>query len=94
MKRAVLVNGIPAFKLEKRLLDSGRLVEVLDGDVVRTHLTRGLGFSREDRDENVVNYLREKFHLDEPLPMRYEAVAERSSHILIMSDPRALLQPQ
>jgi adenylylsulfate kinase len=28
-------------------------VEVLDGDVVRTHLTRDLGFSREDRQENV-----------------------------------------
>ena len=26
---------------------------MLDGDVVRTHLTKGLGFSREDRDENV-----------------------------------------
>ena len=32
---------------------SGRTVTVLDGDVVRTHLSRGLGFSREDRDENV-----------------------------------------
>ena len=31
----------------------GRMVTVLDGDVVRTHLSRGLGFSREDRDENV-----------------------------------------
>jgi adenylylsulfate kinase len=31
----------------------GRGVEVLDGDVVRTHLTKGLGFSREDRDENI-----------------------------------------
>lgn len=31
----------------------GRPVTVLDGDVVRTHLSRGLGFSREDRDENV-----------------------------------------
>ena len=31
----------------------GRSVTVLDGDVVRTHLSRGLGFSREDRDENV-----------------------------------------
>ncbi|CAN5715900.1 N/A [soil metagenome] len=31
----------------------GRTVTVLDGDVVRTHLSRGLGFSREDRDENV-----------------------------------------
>jgi adenylyl-sulfate kinase len=27
--------------------------EVLDGDVVRTHLTKGLGFSKADRDENV-----------------------------------------
>jgi sulfate adenylyltransferase len=31
----------------------GRTVTVLDGDVVRTHLSRGLGFSREDRDTNV-----------------------------------------
>jgi len=29
-------------------------VEILDGDVVRTHLTKGLGFSREDRDINVL----------------------------------------
>jgi adenylyl-sulfate kinase len=28
-------------------------VEVLDGDIVRTHLSKGLGYSREDRDENV-----------------------------------------
>jgi adenylyl-sulfate kinase len=28
-------------------------VEVLDGDVVRTHLSKGLGFSKEDRDENI-----------------------------------------
>jgi sulfate adenylyltransferase len=35
--------------LERR----GRTVTMLDGDVVRTHLSRGLGFSREDRDENV-----------------------------------------
>jgi sulfate adenylyltransferase len=32
----------------------GRTVTVLDGDVVRTHLTRGLGFSKEDRDTNVL----------------------------------------
>lgn len=31
----------------------GREVTVLDGDVVRTHLSAGLGFSREDRDTNV-----------------------------------------
>ena len=31
----------------------GSRVEVLDGDVVRAHLSRGLGFSREDRDTNI-----------------------------------------
>lgn len=31
----------------------GRGVEILDGDVVRTHLSKGLGFSREDRDTNI-----------------------------------------
>ncbi len=28
-------------------------VEILDGDIVRTHLSKGLGFSREDRDTNI-----------------------------------------
>jgi adenylylsulfate kinase len=36
-----------------RLAEQGRPVEVLDGDVVRAHLSRGLGFSRADRDENI-----------------------------------------
>lgn len=36
-----------------RLEAAGRRVELLDGDVVRTHLTQGLGFSREDRNTNV-----------------------------------------
>jgi sulfate adenylyltransferase len=35
------------------LLERGRQVTVLDGDVVRTHLSKGLGFSREDRDANI-----------------------------------------
>lgn len=39
--------------LERELRGRALRVEVLDGDVVRTHLTKGLGFSREDRDENV-----------------------------------------
>jgi len=39
--------------LERELRSRGLRVEVLDGDVVRTHLTSGLGFSREDRDTNV-----------------------------------------
>jgi adenylylsulfate kinase len=37
----------------RRLEDLGRLVEYLDGDVVRTHLSKGLGFSKEDRDTNI-----------------------------------------
>jgi sulfate adenylyltransferase len=36
------------------LLERGRQVTVLDGDVVRTHLSKGLGFSREDRDTNIL----------------------------------------
>lgn len=36
-------------ELERR----GRYVEYLDGDVVRTHLSKGLGFSKEDRDTNI-----------------------------------------
>jgi len=39
--------------LELKLRELGARVEVLDGDVVRTHLSKGLGFSKEDRDENV-----------------------------------------
>ena len=37
----------------QRLREAGARVEVLDGDVVRTHLCRGLGFSRADREENI-----------------------------------------
>nr|WP_298404317.1 bifunctional sulfate adenylyltransferase/adenylylsulfate kinase [uncultured Chloroflexus sp.] len=36
------------------LLERGRMPTVLDGDVVRTHLSKGLGFSREDRDTNIL----------------------------------------
>lgn len=39
--------------LEQDLRGRGLRVEVLDGDVVRTNLTQGLGFSREDRDTNI-----------------------------------------
>jgi adenylyl-sulfate kinase len=39
--------------VELKLRQLGARVEVLDGDVVRTHLSKGLGFSKEDRDENV-----------------------------------------
>jgi adenylyl-sulfate kinase len=42
-----------AHALEKRLIDSGRLAYVLDGDNVRDGLNRDLGFSAEDREENI-----------------------------------------
>jgi sulfate adenylyltransferase len=60
--RAVLLSGLSgsgkstiARALVERLggLSPQRSVTLLDGDVVRTHLSRGLGFSREDRDVNV-----------------------------------------
>jgi adenylyl-sulfate kinase len=43
-----------AHQLERELQAQGHGVEVLDGDVVRTHLSKGLGFSREDRDTNIL----------------------------------------
>lgn len=56
----VWLTGLPssgkstiARLLERRFRKEGLKVELLDGDVVRTHLTKGLGFSREDRDLNV-----------------------------------------
>lgn len=39
--------------VEAELQRRGQPVEILDGDVVRTHLSKGLGFSKEDRDENI-----------------------------------------
>jgi len=36
------------------LLERGKILTVLDGDVVRTHLSKGLGFSKEDRDTNIL----------------------------------------
>ena len=43
------VAHLVAAELERR----GLVVDVLDGDVVRTHLSQGLGFSKEDRDTNI-----------------------------------------
>jgi sulfate adenylyltransferase len=40
--------------LAQLLTTRGRRVTVLDGDVVRTHLSKGLGFSKEDRDTNIL----------------------------------------
>jgi len=48
--KSTLANAlVPVLKQQGK-----RHVEILDGDVVRTHLSKGLGFSREDRDENVL----------------------------------------
>jgi len=43
------IAGLVAAELEQR----GHVVDTLDGDVVRTHLSKGLGFSKEDRDTNI-----------------------------------------
>ena len=40
-------------RLMQRLREAGAKVELLDGDIVRTNLSQGLGFSREDRDTNI-----------------------------------------
>jgi len=40
--------------LTAMLLEHGRQATVLDGDVVRTHLSKGLSFSKEDRDTNIL----------------------------------------
>ena len=40
--------------LTSLLLERGRQITILDGDVVRTHLSKGLGFSPEDRDTNIL----------------------------------------
>ena len=42
-----------AIAVEEILRDRGLKVELLDGDVVRTNLSKGLGFSKEDRDTNI-----------------------------------------
>src|SRR6266516_1659475 len=39
--------------IAERFQQYGRNVEILDGDIVRTHLSKGLGFSREHRDTNI-----------------------------------------
>jgi sulfate adenylyltransferase len=43
------IAGILARHLESR----GLTVTLLDGDIVRTHLSKGLGFSKDDRDTNI-----------------------------------------
>ncbi|MEK7269331.1 MAG: adenylyl-sulfate kinase [Planctomycetota bacterium] len=42
-----------ARRLEKALLEKGRVSSVLDGDEVRERICKGLGFSKEGRDENI-----------------------------------------
>ena len=40
--------------LEEAIRKERGMVEVLDGDVIRTNLSKGLGFSREDRETNLM----------------------------------------
>ncbi|MFJ6616614.1 adenylyl-sulfate kinase [Kitasatospora sp. NPDC091335] len=65
----VWLTGLPsagkttlAFALAERLRSEGHRVEVLDGDEIREFLSRGLGFSREDRHTNVtrIGFVAEK----------------------------------
>ena len=42
-----------ASRIRLELASRGRRVEVLDGDEIRTNLSKGLGFSKEDRDTNI-----------------------------------------
>lgn len=58
--RTIWLTGLPsagkstiAELVAAELRRRGERVEVLDGDVVRTYLSRGLGFSKADRDENI-----------------------------------------
>ena len=46
--KTTIANNV-APELERR----GRVVDLLDGDVVRTHLSKGLGYTKADRDVNV-----------------------------------------
>ncbi|MGD0299035.1 MAG: adenylyl-sulfate kinase [Bryobacteraceae bacterium] len=39
--------------VQEKLLHAGHKVEWLDGDAVRQHISKGLGYSKEDRDENI-----------------------------------------
>jgi adenylylsulfate kinase len=42
-----------AKRVQKVMVQRGLNVELLDGDVIRTNLSKGLGFSKEDRDTNI-----------------------------------------
>jgi adenylylsulfate kinase len=42
-----------AHLVENKLMEAGVPIEILDGDVVRENLSKGLGFSKEDRDTNI-----------------------------------------
>ena len=57
--------------VERALRERGLQVEVLDGDVVRTHLSKDLGFSKEDRDENIrrIGYICQYFTATDRVPI-------------------------
>jgi sulfate adenylyltransferase len=45
---------VTAQVLTELLLEHGKQLTMLDGDVIRTHLSKGLGFSKDDRDTNIL----------------------------------------
>src|SRR5690349_1448039 len=46
-------KSVTAEVLAVKLLEHGRQATLLDGDIVRTHLSKGLGFNKDDRDTNI-----------------------------------------
>ena len=49
----IVAEGLEGTEIE--IATAGRQISTLDGDVIRTHLSKGLGFSRADRLENIIN---------------------------------------
>jgi len=70
-------------RIHKRLVRAGARVELLDGDEVRTHLSKGLGFSKEDRDTNV----RRIGFVAELKGLYKKALAGEIPHFTGVSDP-------
>ena len=94
-----------AHALIERLAEFGRNCSLLDGDEIRTHLSKGLGFSKEDRDTNIrrVGYVarlisqpwrNDALLRDQPLPRDPrrgpEAVQEQFPGGLLLDSDRCL----
>ena len=72
-----------ARKVEEVLLERGCNVEVLDGDEVRENLSKGLGFSKEDRDINIrrIGFVASEITKNGGVDDPYEAPENPESHV-------------